>query len=49
VHELEKLVDDCLEEAPMSTKETRILAYHIHDVGRHDGFVVFASLLLTQS
>ena len=48
VHELEKLVDDRLEETPMGAQEAWILADHVHDVGRDDGLVVLSLLLLAQ-
>jgi hypothetical protein len=46
VHELEKLVNNSLEEFPMRFEETRVLPYDVHDVGGADGFVVLAALLL---
>lgn len=49
MHELKELVDDSLQEAPVSSEKAGILTYHIHDVRRHNGFVVLASLLLNQS
>lgn len=47
VHELKQLVDDGLEELPVGSEEARILTNDVHDVGRYDGLVVLASLLLT--
>jgi hypothetical protein len=46
VHELEKLVDNRLEELPMGLEESGILADNVHDVAGHDGLVVFAALHL---
>lgn len=48
VHELEELVDNCLEELPVGTQEPWVLPYNVHDVGGDDGLVVFPSFLLTQ-
>ena len=48
VHELKQLVDDGLEELPVSSEEARILTHDVHDVRRYDGLVVFPSFLLTQ-
>lgn len=31
VHELEELVDDCLEELPVSLEESRVLSNDVHD------------------
>jgi hypothetical protein len=44
VHKLEQLVDDRLEELPVSLEEPRVLADDVHDVRRDDGLVVFPSL-----
>lgn len=44
VHELEQLVDDCLEELPVRFEEARVLADDIHDVRRDDRLVVLATL-----
>ena len=49
MHELKELVDDGLEELPVSSEEARILAHDVHDVGGDDGLVVLPSLLLTQA
>lgn len=49
MHELKKLVDDSLEELPVSSEKTRILANNVHDVRCYDGFVVLPSFLLTQA
>lgn len=49
VHELKQLVDDSLEELPVGSKEARILAHNVHDVGGYDGLVVLPSFLLTQA
>ena len=49
VHELEQLVDDGLEEAPMSTQKTGVLADNVHNVGGDDGLVVLALLLLAKA
>ena len=49
VHELEKFVHHCLQEAPMGPEKARILSNNVHDVGGDDGLVVLALLLLAQS
>ena len=49
VHELEKFVHHCLQEAPMGPEKARILSHNVHDVGGDDGLVVLALLLLAQS
>jgi len=49
VHEFKEFVDNSLEEPPVSSQEAWVLTHHVHDVGRNDGLVVFASLLFTQS
>lgn len=49
MHELEKLIDNGLQELPMSLEETRVLSDNVHDVGCNDGLVVFASFNLTKS
>ena len=48
VHELEKLVHDCLEELPVRLEETWVLANDVHDVGRNNGLVVLATLDLAK-
>lgn len=48
MHELKELVDDSLEELPVSTEEAWVLPYNVHDVGGDDGLVVFPPLLLAQ-
>lgn len=47
VHKLKVLVDDSLEEPPVSAQETWVLSHHVHDVAGYNGLVVFAPLLLT--
>ena len=42
MHELEELIDDGLEEAPVRAQEARVLAHNVHDVARDDGLVVLA-------
>jgi hypothetical protein len=49
VHELEELVDDRLQELPVRLQEPRVLSDNVHDVGRADSLVVFASLLFGQA
>ncbi len=49
MHELKQLVDNRLEELPVGSQESRILAYYVHDVGGDDGLVVLSSFLLTQA
>lgn len=49
MHEFEELVDDRLEKLPMRFEESWVLADNVHDVGRADGLVVFASLHLSQA
>jgi len=49
MHELEQLVDDRLQKLPMSFEEPRVLSNDIHDVGRHDSFVVFTALHLCET
>ena len=49
VHELEQLVDDRLEEPPVSSQESRVLAHDVHDVRGDDGLVVLALLLLAKA
>jgi len=49
MHKFKQFVDNCLEEAPVSPQEARILADHVHDVGGNDCLVVFATLLFTQA
>jgi hypothetical protein len=49
VHELEKLVDDSLEELPVGFEESRVLANDVHDVGGADRLVVLSTLLLGQA
>lgn len=49
MHELKKFVDDSLEEAPMYAKESWVLSHNVHDIWSNDGFVIFASLLLTET
>jgi len=49
VHELEKLVDNGLEEFPMRLQETRVLPDDIHDVGGANGLVVLAALLFGET
>ena len=49
MHELKELIDDSLQEFPMSSEESWVLSDHVHDVGCNDGLVVLPSLLLTQS
>ena len=44
VHELEELVDDCLQELPVRLEEPRVLADDIHDIRRDDGLVVLPAL-----
>ena len=49
VHELEKLVDNRLQELPVCFQESRILSDNVHDITRNDCLVVFATLLLSQT
>lgn len=49
VHELEQLVDDRLEEPPVRAQESRVLPDDVHYVGRDDGLVVLALLLLAKA
>ena len=49
VHKLEKLVDDRLQELPVSLQEPGILSHNVHDVTRHHGFVVLSTLLLCET
>ena len=49
MHELKELIDNGLEELPVSAEESWVLSDHVHDVGGDDGLVVLASLLLTQT
>ena len=49
MHELKQLVDNRLEEFPMSAEKSWVLSDHVHDVGCNDCFVVLASLLLAQT
>jgi len=42
VHKLKELVDHRLEEFPMGSEKTRILANNIHDIACDDGLVVLA-------
>ena len=49
VHELEKLIDDRLEELPVRFEEARVLADDVHDVRGDDGLVVLAALDLAQT
>jgi len=49
MHEFKQLVDDRLEEAPVSAKEARVLADNVHNVGRYDRLVVLPTLLLAQT
>ena len=49
MHELEELIDDRLEEFPVSSEESGVLSHHVHDVGSDDGLVVFAPLLFAQT
>ena len=49
VHELEKLVDNSLEELPVGFEESRVLANDVHDVGGADRLVVLSTLLLGQA
>ena len=44
VHELEKLVDDGLQEFPVRLEEAWVLADDVHDVGCNDRLVVLATL-----
>mmetsp|Transcript_1809 Transcript_1809/g.4477 ORF Transcript_1809/g.4477 Transcript_1809/m.4477 type:complete len:378 (-) Transcript_1809:786-1919(-) len=48
VHELEQLVDYGFEELPVRLQESRVLPDDVHDVGSHDGLVVFPPLLLAK-
>lgn len=49
VHKLKEFVDDSLEEAPMYTEKSRVLSHNVHDIWCNDGFVIFASLLFTET
>ena len=49
VHELKQFVNDCAQELPVGSQESRVLAHYVHDIRGHDRLVVFASLLLTQT
>jgi len=49
VHELEKLVDNGLEEFPVRLQETRVLSDDVHDVRGANGLVVLPALLLSQT
>lgn len=49
VSELEQLVDDSLEELPVSFKETRILTDDVHDIRSDDSLVVLSSFHLGQT
>lgn len=49
MHELKQLVDDCLQELPVSSQKPWVLTYYVHYVGCNNGFVVFSSLLFTES
>ncbi len=49
VHELEQLVNHCLEELPVRLQESRILADNVHNVTRHDSLVVLSTLHLGQA
>ena len=49
MHELKELVDNRLEKSPMCSQETWILTNHIHDVGGYNGFIIFPTLLLTET
>ena len=44
MHELEQLVDDCLQEFPVCLEEARVLSDDVHDIGSNDGLVVLAPL-----
>ena len=49
VHEFEELVDHGFQELPVLSEEARVLADHVHDARRDDGFVVFASFLFAEA
>jgi len=49
VHEFEELIDDSLQELPMSLEEARVLADNVHDVTGDDSLVVLATLLFGQA
>lgn len=49
MHELKELVHDRFEELPVSFQESRVLSNDVHDVGRDDSLVVFASLDFAQA
>jgi hypothetical protein len=49
VHELEKLVDNSLQEFPMSLQESRILSNNVHNVRCNNSLVVLTALHLGQS
>ncbi len=49
VHELEKLVDYCLQELPMCLQKSRILSDDVHNVRRDNRLVVLPSLDFTEA
>ena len=49
VHELKELVNYRLKEFPMRLQEPGILPDDVHDVGRHDSLVIFATFHLDES
>ena len=49
VHEFEEFVDHGFQEFPVLSEETWVLANHVHDAGRDDCFVVFASFLFAEA
>lgn len=48
LHKLKELLDNCLQECPVASQESRILSDNVHDAGGNDGLVVLALLRLAQ-
>ena len=48
MHELKEFVDNGLEEFPVSSEKTWVLADNIHDVRGYNCLIVFAPLLLNK-
>lgn len=49
MHELEKLIDNSLQEFPMGSQKSWILSHDVHNVTGNYSFVVFALFLFAQT
>ena len=49
MHKFKQLVDYCLQKLPVSSQKPWVLTYYIHYIWCNNGFIIFSSLLFTES